>query len=156
MLKGKGLTGDQATEFTGPQVCKKCPVRLRRVGYKDAQTGKRYLFLINNFKLAAKTIADAYKARSQVELFFKWIEQHLGIKYFVGKSKNAVMTQILIAMRVYLLIALLKFQPGLTKSMQQLLRLLQLNLFDKRDLMALLRGDPPGRRLPDANQVSLI
>jgi len=156
VLKDKGLTCDQTIEFTGPQVAKKCPVRLRRVGYRDAETGKHYVFLTNNFKLAAKTIADVYKARWQVELFFKWIKQNLKIKSFVGTSKNAVMTQIWIAMCVYLLIAFLKFQSELTKSMQQLLRLLQLNLFDKRDLMALLRGDPPDDRLPDANQMALI
>jgi len=156
VLKDKGLTCDQTIEFTGPQVSKKCPVRLRRVGYRDAETGKHYVFLTNNFKLAAKTIADIYKARWQVELFFKWIKQNLKIKSFVGTSKNAVMTQIWIAMCVYLLIAFLKFQSALTKSMQQLLRLLQLNLFDKRDLMALLRGDPPDDRLPDANQMALI
>ena len=156
VLKDKGLTCDQTIEFTGPKVAKKCPVRLRRIGYRDAETGKHYVFLTNNFKLAAKTIADVYKARWQVELFFKWIKQNLKIKSFVGTSKNAVMTQIWIAMCVYLLIAFLKFQSALTKSMQQLLRLLQLNLFDKRDLMALLRGDPPDDRLPDANQMKLI
>jgi putative transposase len=156
VLKNKGLTCDQTIEFTGPQVSKKCPVQLRRVGYRDAETGKHYVFLTNNFKLAAKTIADIYKARWQVELFFKWIKQNLKIKWFVGTSKNAVMTQIWIAMCVYLLIAFLAFQSELTKSMQQILRLLQLNLFDKRDLMALLRGDPPNDRLPDINQLKLI
>lgn len=156
VLKNKGLTCDQIIEFTGPQVAKKCPIQLRRIGYKDAVTGKHYVFLTNNFKLAAKTIADIYKARWQVELFFKWIKQNLKIKSFVGRSKNAVMTQLWIAMCVYLLIAFLKFQSSLTKSMQQLLRLLQLNLFDKRDLMALLRGDPPDDRLPDINQMNLI
>jgi len=156
VLKNKGLTCDQTIEFTGPQIAKKCPIQLRRIGYKDAVTGKHYVFLTNNFKLAAKTIADIYKARWQVELFFKWIKQNLKIKSFVGRSKNAVMTQIWIAMCVYLLIAFLKFQSSLTKSMQQLLRLLQLNLFDKRDLMALLRGDPPDDELPDINQMNLI
>ncbi|MFT6476511.1 MAG: putative transposase [Zhongshania aliphaticivorans] len=156
VLKNKGLTCDQTIEFTGPQVSKKCPVQLRRVGYKDAETGKHYVFLTNNFKLAAKTIADIYKARWQVELFFKWIKQNLKIKSFVGTSKNAVMTQIWIAMCVYLLIAFLAFQSGLAKSMQQILRLLQLNLFDKRDLMALLRGAPSNDRLPDINQLKLI
>jgi putative transposase len=156
VLKDKDLTSDQTIEFTGPRVSKKCPVRLRRVGYRDAQTGKHYVFLTNNFKLAARTIADIYKARWQVELFFKWIKQNLKIKSFVGTSKNAVMTQIWIAMCVYLLIAFLKFQSALTKSMQQLLRLLQLNLFEKRDLMALLRGDPPDARYPDADQMALI
>jgi putative transposase len=149
VLKNKGLACDQTIEFTGPQVAKKCPIQLRRIGYKDAVTGKHYVFLTNNFNLAAKTIADIYKARWQVELFFKWIKQNLKIKSFIGKSKNAVMTQLWIAMCVYLLIAFLKFQSSLTKSMQQLLRLLQLNLVDKRDLMALLRGDTPDDGLPD-------
>ena len=156
VLKSKGLTCDQTIEFTGPQVSKKCPIQLRRIGYKDAETGKHYVFLTNNFKLAAKTIADIYKARWQVELFFKWIKQNLKIKSFIGTSKNSVMTQIWVAMCVYLLIAFLKFQSSLTRSMQQLLRLLQLNLFDKRDLMALLRGDPPDDGLPDINQINLI
>jgi putative transposase len=156
VLKNKGLTCDQTIEFTGPQVSKKCPVQLRQVGYKDAETGKHYVFLTNNFKLAAKTITDIYKARWHVELFFKWIKQNLKIKSFVGTSKNAVMTQIWIAMCVYLLIAFLAFQSDLTKSMQQILRLLQLNLFDKRDLMALLRGDSSNDRLPDINQLKLI
>jgi putative transposase len=156
VLKDKGLTSDQTIEFTGIQVSKKCPVQLRRIGYKDAVTGKQYVFLTNNFKLAAKTIADIYKARWQVELFFKWVKQNLKIKSFVGTSKNAVMTQIWVAMCVYLIIVFLKFQSALTKSMQQLLRLLQLNLFDKRDLMALLRGDPPDDGLPDVNQMKLI
>ena len=156
VLKVKGLTCDQTIVFTGTQVSKKCPIRLRRIGYKDAQTGKHYVFLTNDFKLAAKTIADIYKARWQVELFFKWIKQNLKIKSFIGTSKNAVMTQIWIAMCAYLLIAFLKFQSALTKSMQQLLRLLQLNLFDKRDLLALLKGDPPDAELSNTDQMALL
>ncbi|MDT8405604.1 transposase, partial [Sulfuriflexus sp.] len=120
------------------------------------ETGKRYVFLTNNFKLSAKTIADIYKARWQVELFFKWIKQNLKIKSFVGTSKNAVMTQIWIALCIYLLLAFLKFQSKLQKSTQQILRLLQLNLFEKRDLMALLRGDPPCDNQPDINQMVLL
>jgi len=156
VLKNKGLTCDQIIEFTGIQTAKKCPVQLRRIGYRDAETGKRYIFLTNNFKLSAKTIADIYKARWQVELFFKWIKQNLKIKSFVGTSKNAVMTQIWIALCIYLLLAFIKFQSKLTKSMQQILRLLQLNLFEKRDLMALLRGDPPNDRQLDTNQMVLL
>jgi len=154
--QNKGLTSDQTIEFTGLQIAKKCPVRLRRIGYRDSVTGKHYVFLTNNFKLAAKTIADLYKARWQVELFFKWIKQNLKIKSFVGTSKNAVMTQIWIALCIYLLLAFLKFQSKLTKSMQQILRLLQLNLFEKRDMMALLRGDPPPDRMPDPNQMVML
>lgn len=156
VLKNKGLTCDQIIEFTGIQTAKKCPVQLRRIGYRDAETGKRYIFLTNNFKLSAKTIADIYKARWQVELFFKWIKQNLKIKSFVGTSKNAVMTQIWIALCIYLLLAFIKFQSKLTKSMQHILRLLQLNLFEKRDLMALLRGDPPNDRQLDTNQMVLL
>lgn len=156
VLKSKGLASDQTIEFTGPKTAKKCPIPLRRIGYRDAETGKHYVFLTNNFQLCAKTIADIYKARWQVELFFKWIKQNLKIKSFVGTSKNAVMTQIWIALCVYLLLAYLKFQSKLPKSMQQILRLLQLNLFEKRELMALLRGDPIPDRLPDINQMALL
>ena len=105
---------------------------MRRIGYTDTETGKHYVFLTNNFQLSAKTIADIYKARWQVELFLKWIKQNLKIKAFIGTSKNAVMTQIWIALCVYLLLAYVKFQSKLTKSMQQILRLLQVNLFEKR------------------------
>ena len=156
VLKDKGLTCDQTIELTGARTAKRCPVPLRRIGYTDTETGKHYVFLTNNFQLSAKTIADIYKARWQVELFFKWIKQNLKIKAFIGTSKNAVMTQIWIALCVYLLLAYVKFQSKLTKSMQQILRLLQVNLFEKRDLMALLRGEPPPRRLPDINQLVLI
>lgn len=156
VLKNKGVTCDHTIEFTGTQTAKKCPIQLRRIGYRDAETGKRYVFLTNNFKLSAKTIADIYKARWQVELFFKWIKQNLKIKSFVGTSKNAVMTQIWIALCVYLLLAFLKFQSKLQKSTQQILRLLQLNLFEKRDMMALLRGDPPRDHQADSNQMVLL
>ena len=156
VLKSKGLISDQTIEFTGTQTMKKCPVQLRRIGYQDSETGKHYVFLTNNFKLSAKTIADIYKSRWQVELFFKWIKQNLKIKSFVGTSKNAVMTQIWIAMCVYLLLAFLKFQSGLHKSMQQILRVLQLNLFEKRDLMALLRGDSDKAKPPNIHQMDLL
>jgi IS4 transposase len=122
----------------------------------DPATGKRYVFLTNNFKLAARTIADIYKARWDVELFFKWIKQNLKIKSFIGTSKNAVMTQIWIALCMYLLLAFIKFQSKLNKSMQQILRLLQLNLFEKRDLLALLRGDPPIDQLDSPGQMVLL
>jgi len=156
VIKSKGLTCDQVIEFSGAQTSKKCPVQLRRIGYKDAETGKHYVFLTNNFKLSAKTIADIYKARWQVELFFKWVKQNLKIKSFVGTSKNAVMTQIWIALCMYLLLAFIKFQSKLNKSMQQILRLLQLNLFEKRDMMALLRGDPVTDRSANINQMGLL
>ena len=156
VLSSKGLSSDQTIEFTGIQTVKKCPIQLRRIGYRDPETGKHYIFLTNNFKLAAKTIADIYKARWQVELFFKWIKQNLKIKSFIGTSKNAVMTQIWIALCVYLLLTFIKFQSKLKKSMQQILRLLHLNLFEKRDLMALLRGDPLHDKKTTINQMALL
>ena len=155
-FKSKGITSDQIIEFSGAQTAKKCPVRLRRIGYRDEETGKHYVFLTNNMALAAKTIADLYKARWQVELFFKWIKQNLKIKSFVGTSKNAVLTQIWIAMCAYLLLAFLKFQSKLGQSMQQILRVLQLNLFEKWDLIALLRGYPVNSEPPEQYQAALF
>ena len=156
VLKNKGLTSDQIIRFTGLKAAKECPIQLRRIGYRDKETGKHYIFLTNNFKLSARTIADIYKARWQVELFFKWIKQNLKIKTFVGTSKNAVMTQIWIAVCVYLLLAFIKFQAKMKKSMQQILRLLQLNLFEKRDLMALLREKPLIDRNANNTQMTLL
>jgi len=156
ILKNSGVTSDQIIEFSGTQTAKKCPIQLRRIGYRDAQTGKHYIFLTNNFKLSSKTIAAIYKARWQVELFFKWIKQNLKIKSFIGTSKNAVMTQIWIALCVYLLLAYIKFQSKMNKSMQQILRLLQLNLFEKRDLHALLFGDPPNNEYDATAQLALL
>lgn len=103
-----------------------------------------------------KTIADIYKVRWQVELFLKWVKQNLIIKSFIGTRKNAVMTQIWIALCVYLLLAYLKFQSKLKKSLQKILRILQLNLFEKRNLMALLRGDPLYDKRTSSNQLALI
>ena len=154
--KSCGLTSDQTIRFVSKDKPYKCPIPLRRVGYRDPITGKHYVFLTNNFELSAKAIADIYKSRWQVELFFKWIKQNLKIKSFIGTSKNAVMTQIWVALCMYLLLAFLKFQSKLKKSMQQILRLLQLNLFEKRDLMALLRGDPPMDKERNYNQMVLV
>lgn len=138
----QGLTSDQTIKITG-QKAKDCPISLRRIGYRDPVTGQQYYFLTNNFKLAAGTIAKIYKARWDIELFFKWIKQNLKIKTFFGTSKNAVMTQIWIAMCMYLLLAFIKFSSKLNHSLQQILRLLQLNLFERRDLLQLIKGDPP-------------
>jgi putative transposase len=147
VIKSKGLTSDQTIRLTGTKASH-CPIKLRRIGFKDAETGIQYYFLTNNFELAARTIADIYRARWQIELFFKWIKQNLKIKSFLGTSRNAVMTQIWIAICVYLLLAYLKFASQIDKSFQQILRLLQLNLFDRRDLRGLLVGDPPEPLIP--------
>ena len=154
VLKVKGLTRDQTIELTGAKA-KNCPVRLRRIGYKDAHTGIHYTFLTNHFTLAASTMADIYKARWQIELFFKWIKQNLKIKSFLGTSRNAVMTQIWIAMCVYLLLSYIRFLSNIQPSLQQILRLLQINLFDRRDLLELLRGDPPEPHI-SPNQTTLL
>jgi len=141
-----GLTSDQTIRLTGTKA-EQCPIRLRRIGYRDPETGKHYVFLTNALHLAASTIAAIYKERWQIELFFKWIKQNLKIKSFLGTSRNAVMTQIWIAMCMYLLLAYIRFMSKLGLGMQQILRLLQLNLFERRDLNALLRGDPPQPRI---------
>ena len=154
MLKTKGLTCDQTIELTSARA-KNCPIRLRRIGYKDAKTSIHYTFLTNNFKLAASTIADIYKARWQIELFFKWIKQNLKMKRFLGTSKNAVLTQIWIAMCVYLLLSYIRFLNHIQPSLQQMLRLLQLNLFERRALLELLRGDPPKPPV-SPNQAALV
>ena len=140
VIKSKGITSDQTIILTGPKAGD-CPIPLRRVGYKDPDTGKQYFFLTNNFHLAAKTIADIYKARWEIELFFKWIKQNLKIKTFLGTSRNAVMTQIWIALITMLVLAYMKFLANLGQSITQIQRLLQLNLFKRQSLWALF--DPP-------------
>ena len=154
--KTSGVTSDQTIEFTGVQVAKNCPIRLRRIGYRDSLTGKHYVFLTNQFKLSASTIAAIYKERWQIELFFKWIKQNLKIKSFIGTSRNAVLSQIWVAMCVYLILAFIKLRSKLKKSLQQMIRLLQMNLFEKRDLLALLRGDPPDRVYVNPDQLLLV
>lgn len=152
----QGLTSDQLIQFKGKQASKDCPIKLRRIGYRDPETGKHYVFLTNHMKLAASTIAEVYRSRWQIELFFKCIKQNLKIKSFIGTSKNAVMTQIWVAMCVYLILAFIRFQSRLKITVQQMVRLLQVNLFDKRDMYALFRGDPPPGRLPNNLQIALL
>lgn len=149
-----GLTCDQSVEFTGVMTSKRCPIPLRRIGYRDAATGKHYVFLSNNFTLAASTVAAIYKSRWQIELFFKWIKQNLKIKSFMGTSKNAVMTQIWIALCVYLLIAYLKFISKSKRSMQQTLNLLQMNLFEKWSIHDLANGRSTEKIPINPNQLS--
>lgn len=127
---------------------------LRLVGYICPETGRDYVFLTNIEHLSAQTIADIYKSRWQIELFFKWLKQNLKLKGFLGTSKNAVLTQIWAALCVSLLLAYLKFVSCIDLSMQQIARLLQLNLFLKRDLLALLRNESPPLRSPP-NQYAL-
>ena len=145
----QGVTSDQTIEFTSARGRKRCPRRLRRIGCRDLETGKHCVLLTTNFQLSAKTIADIYRSRWQVELFFKWIKQNLKVKSFVGTSRNAVMTQLWIAMCMYLLVSHLKFASRLGWSRAEILRLLQLNLFERRplgDLLGNKANDPPARQ----------
>ena len=142
----QGVTSDQTIEFTSARGRKRCPRRLRRIGCRDLETGKHCVLLTTNFQLSAKTIADIYRSRWQVELFFKWIKRNLKVKSFVGTSRNAVMTQLWIAMCMYLLVSHLKFASRLGWSRAEILRLLQLNLFERRplgDLIGNKANDPP-------------
>jgi len=145
--KAAGITADQ-TILLG-----NISQPLRMVSYCDPETGKEYRFVTNADHLGAKIIANLYKERWQIELFFKWIKQNLKIKTFLGTSKNAVLTQIWIALCVYLLLAFLKFKAKLGISMQQMLRLLQLNLFERRNLIELFK--PPEPQRTDFVQFSL-
>jgi hypothetical protein len=135
--KAKGLTSDQTIILTGPKAVD-CPIPLRRVGYKDPETGCSYFFLTNAFHLDAKTVADLYKERWQVELFFKWIKQNLKIKTFFGTGRNAVLTQIWIALIALLLLAYCKFVSKLGIPLSKILKRLQLTLFSRRNLWELL------------------
>src|SRR5699024_1194700 len=134
----------------------RCTIPLRRIGYRDPETGKHFVFLTNEFRLAASTIARIYKARWQVELFFKWIKQNLKIKAFLGTSKNALLTQIWIAMCVYLMLAYIKILSKSALSLQQIIRLLQLNLFERRPLQELIDPGPPDEKSPTLQQSLML
>jgi len=152
VLIAKGLTSDQTIELTGPKG-KDCPTQLRRVGYRDGETGQHYVFLTNIFHLSARTIADIYRERWKVELFFKWIKQHLKIKSFLRTSRNAVMTQIWIAIITLLLLAYYKFRAKLGHSLSQILKLLQLNLFSRRNIWHLFDPGPTECMMPNRDQL---
>lgn len=129
---------DQIIKFTGDLSAGGYPSKLRRIKYYDEETHITYVFLTNNFLLDAKLIADLYKARWEVELFFKWIKQHLKIQVFWGTSRNAVHTQVWIAVCVYVLIAIIKKTCHLDKSIYEILQILNVSLFDKTPLISLL------------------
>jgi hypothetical protein len=139
------VTSDQIIKYSSKQRDGDKLYPIRRIGYRDPETGQRYVFITNHFDWSAQTIADIYKQRWQVELFFKWIKQNLKIKTFLGNSKNAVLTQVLAALCVYLLIAFMKFQSKITLSMQQIIRLIHTNLFSKRDLIGLFEKVKPDK-----------
>jgi hypothetical protein len=133
--KETGLQYDQTVALSGYYSKKDYPDALRRVVYHDTETDKRLVFLTNNFTLPALTIAQLYRARWQIELFFKWIKQHLRIKAFYGTSENAVKTQIWIAVCVYVLVAILKKRLGLEQSLYTILQILSVSLFEKTQII---------------------
>ena len=143
--KNQGLCSDQTIVLTGSKG-HLCPHPLRRIGYRDPETKKHYVFLTNNFKLSAKTIADIYKERWQIEIFFRWIKQNLKIKAFVGNSRNAVMTQIYVALIAYLLLCMFKYLSKISVGLQNLIRVIQLNLFRRCTLEELFEP-PPHKKL---------
>lgn len=136
--KSTGLRSDQAIILTGINTSKDYPEPLRRISYYDADTNKHLVFLTNNFILPALTIASLYKARWRVELFFKWIKQHLRIKAFYGTSENAVKTQVWIAVCVYVLVAILKKRLQNDRSLYTILQVLSISQFQKEPLQSLL------------------
>ena len=155
--KSTGVRSDQTVILTSFKSASAYPDALRRVSYFDAETNKRLKFLTNNFALPALTIAQIYKCRWQVELFFKWIKQHLRIKAFYGTSENAVKTQIWIAVSVYVLVAIIRKRLGLEASLYQTLQILSVTLFEKTPI---LRAFDDVRTQPEptplSNQMNLI
>ena len=137
--KETGLRCDQTIVLTGFYTSKYYPATLRRVKFKDAETGKTLVFLTNNFTLPALTIAQLYRSRWQVELFFKWIKQHLRIKRFYGTSENAVKTQVWIAVSVYVLVVIMKKRLNLQESLYTILQILSLAVFEKIELYQLVK-----------------
>ncbi len=155
--KSSGVRSDQTVILTAIKSAKAYPDPLRRVSYFDAQTNKRLQFLTNNFALPALTIAEIYRSRWQVELFFKWIKQHLRIKKFYGASENAVKTQIWIAVSVYVLVAIVRKRLGLEASLYQILQILSVTLFEKTPILqALQPSDSHEDLLADPNQLILF
>jgi hypothetical protein len=155
--KTTGLRSDHTVILTAIGSAKVYPDALRRVSYIDLKTGKRFKFLTNNFALPALTIAHIYKARWQVELFFKWIKQHLRIKAFYGISENAVKTQIWIAVSVYVMVAIARKRLGLEASLYQILQILSVTLFEKTPILqALQPPDSQDDLLSSANQLILF
>jgi len=137
--KSTGVRSDHTVVLTAINSIKVYPDALRRVSYVDQETNKRFRFLTNNFVLPALTIARIYKSRWQVELFFKWIKQHLRIKVFYGLSENAVKTQIWIAVSVYVLVAIVRKRLELDASLYQILQILSLSLFEKMPILQALQ-----------------
>jgi len=155
--KTTGVRSDHTVILTAIGSVKAYPEALRRVSYLDMETRKRFKFLTNNFTLPAVTIALIYKSRWQVELFFKWIKQHLRIKAFYGTSENAVKTQIWIAVSAYVLVAIIRKRLGLEASLYQILQILSVTLFEKTPILQALQASDAANDSPDiSNQLILF
>ena len=155
--KSTGVRSDHTVILTAIDSAKAYPDPLRRVSYLDVETRKRFKFLTNNFTLPAVTIAQIYKCRWQVELFFKWIKQHLRIKAFFGTSENAVKTQIWIAVSVYVMVAIVRKRLGLEASLYQILQVVSITLFEKTPILRALQGqDSRSDLLDPGNQLNLF
>jgi transposase len=155
--KTTGLRCDQTIVLAGPRTSRLYPDPLRRIVFYDAEHDRRFVFLTNNFTLPALTIARIYKCRWQVELFFKWIKQHLRIKAFYGTSDNAVKIQVWIAIRVYVLVAIVKKELGVERSLSEILQILSLTLFEKTPIFqALSESKSQDPEPPFPNQLNLF
>ena len=155
--KTTGLRSDHTVILTSLESAKVYPDALRRITFVDKQTNKRLKFLTNNFALPALTIAQIYKSRWQVELFFKWIKQHLRIKAFYGTSENAVKTQIWIAISVYVLVAIVRKRLRLESSLYQILQILSLTLFEKEPILQVIQAsDEEPNTMRNPNQLILF
>jgi hypothetical protein len=154
---GDGVMSDQIVVLATADSRRHYPDKLRRIRYHDADNDRYFIFLTNNFDLPALTIARLYKARWQVELFFKWIKQHLRIKAFYGTSQNAVKTQIWIALTIYVLIAIIKKELGLSVSIFQILQVVSVTVFERTPILQALQNEEPGENLGGfSNQLNLF
>jgi hypothetical protein len=155
--RSTGIISDQQVMLNGHYSAKKYPQHLRRIRFKDPESGKTLVFLTNHMALPALTIAALYKSRWQVELFFKWIKQHLRIKHFMGNSENAVKTQVWCAIATYVLIAIVKKELQLDASLYTCLQILSVSVFEKTQLSCALQADLSQSDQPDtANQLNLF
>ena len=155
--RATGMICDQTIVLTGPISKKDYPEKLRRIKYNDPQSGKTLVFLTNNFTLPTLTIAQLYRSRWQVELFFKWIKQNLRIKTFYGTSENAVKTQVWIAISVYVLVAIMKKQLRLQESLYTILQILSVTSFERTSLIQLItERDCRIKEIPACNQLKLF
>jgi len=154
--KSLGLRSDQEILLASKKSKSLYPKRIRRVSFRDETQGRTLVFLTNNFILSAETIAALYKARWEIELFFKWIKQNLKIKTFLGTSPNAVKTQIWIAMVVYLVLAILKERYHLDFPMSKLLHFLEINLFEQKPLLSIFQINPRYKQRDEDKQLKLF